>query len=188
MIALATAFAGAMLVAYSQMRPEDISGKGIAQIFGQGSWYFAIPISLFTLAQRHANRPLVQGLSRARFDRPPRCRPRRSCSFPSALSIYGFNHTDFRSIGARRDCWPPEQSPRRESGRLLYQLALSKTDGDNGFVTMFSLLGPGLAAVYSWLLSYWIAGLRFQANATYLIGLAVTAGALFYFLRRSRAR
>ena len=186
-IALATAFAGAMLVAYSQMRPEDISGKGIAQIFGQGSWYFAIPIPLFTSLSG-----TLIGLWFKDYREPasiaaallaPAIVLIPVCSLYLWFQPHGFS-LDWRAAGLLA----AGAIAAAGIGRLFYQLALSKTDGDNGFVTMFSLLGPGLAAVYSWLLSYWIAGLRFQANATYLIGLAVTAGALFYFLRRSRAR
>ena len=52
---------------------------------------------------------------------------------------------------------------------------------------MFFMLGPALAALYSWALSHWIAELRFQATPSFWVGLVVTAGALFYFLRKSRA-
>ena len=72
-------------------------------------------------------------------------------------------------------------------GRLLYQLALSATGEDNGFVTMFFLLGPALSGLYSWILSNWIEGARFNANGAYFIGLAVTAASLFYFAFRARA-
>jgi drug/metabolite transporter (DMT)-like permease len=184
--ALATAFAGAMLVAYSQMRPEDISGKGLAQIFGQDSWYFAIPVPLFTALSGTLIgvwfKDYREPASIAAALLTPAIVLIPACSLYLLWQPNGFS-LDWRAAGLLA----AGAILAAGIGRLCYQLALSKTGGDNGFVTMFSLLGPGLAAVYSWLLSYWIAGLRFEANASYLIGLAVTAGALFYFLRKSRA-
>jgi drug/metabolite transporter (DMT)-like permease len=184
--ALAAAFAGAMLVAYSQMRPEDLSGKGLAQIFGQGSWYFAIPVPLFTALSGTLIgvwfKDYREPASIAAALLAPAIVLIPACSLYLLWRPNGFS-LDWRAAGLLA----AGAILAAGIGRLCYQLALSKTGGDNGFVTMFSLLGPGLAAVYSWLLSYWIAGLRFQANASYLIGLAVTAGALFYFLRKSRA-
>ena len=41
-------------------------------------------------------------------------------------------------------------------GRVLYQIALSVTGNDNGFVTMFFLLIPALTALISIPLSWWI--------------------------------
>ena len=49
-------------------------------------------------------------------------------------------------------------------GRVLYQIALSVTGNDNGFVTMFFLLIPALTALISLPLSWWISDLHFAVE------------------------
>jgi drug/metabolite transporter (DMT)-like permease len=49
-------------------------------------------------------------------------------------------------------------------GRVVYQVALSVTGNDNGFVTMFFLLIPALTALISLLLSWWISDLHFAVG------------------------
>ena len=49
-------------------------------------------------------------------------------------------------------------------GRVFYQKALNTTGNDNGFVTMFQNLEPGIAALIAFCLSPWIEGLRFEAG------------------------
>ncbi len=51
------------------------------------------------------------------------------------------------------------------AGRVYYQIALTKTGNDNGFVTMFFLLVPGLTALISLPLSRWIPDLRFHRRS-----------------------
>ena len=75
--ALAGAFAGAMLVAYSQMRTDDVSGEGLAHMFGRGSWWFAIPVPVFT----SLSGTLIacgSGTIAKQPRSPPRCSRRRS--------------------------------------------------------------------------------------------------------------
>ena len=66
-------------------------------------------------------------------------------------------------------------------GRVFYQKALNTTGNDNGFVTMFQNLEPGIAALIAFCLSPWIEGLRFEAGWTFFAGLALTAVSLFIF-------
>ena len=49
-------------------------------------------------------------------------------------------------------------------GRVFYQKALNTTRNDNGFVTMFQNLEPGIAALIAFCLSPWIEGLRFRGR------------------------
>ena len=49
-------------------------------------------------------------------------------------------------------------------GRVLYQIALSVTGNDNGFVTMFFLPIPALTALISIPLSWWISDLHFAVG------------------------
>jgi hypothetical protein len=59
------------------------------------------------------------------------------------------------------------------AGRVFYQMALTATRNDNGYVTMFFLLIPGLSALISLPLSYWIGDLRFIARPGFFIGMAL---------------
>jgi hypothetical protein len=70
-------------------------------------------------------------------------------------------------------------------GRVFYQKALTATDNDNGFVTMFQNLEPAIAALIAFCLSPWIEGLRFEAGWLFFAGLGLTAASLFIFSWRS---
>jgi drug/metabolite transporter (DMT)-like permease len=70
------------------------------------------------------------------------------------------------------------------AGRVFYQIALSATRNDNGFVSMFFLLVPALAALVTLPMSWFLADLRFFANPAFFTGLAlITASLLFFSLR-----
>lgn len=71
------------------------------------------------------------------------------------------------------------------AGRVYYQIALSETDHDNGFVTMFFLLIPGLSALITAPLSWWIPDLSFDVGPMFLLGLALVTAPLFVFLMKS---
>ena len=70
-------------------------------------------------------------------------------------------------------------------GRVFYQKALNVTGNDNGFVTMFQNLEPGIAALISFCLAPWIKGLSFEASWPFFAGLGLTAASLFIFSWRS---
>jgi drug/metabolite transporter (DMT)-like permease len=179
---LLAAFAGAMTVAYSQT-PTDASG--LAGMFTKGSWCFAIPVPLFT-----ALSGTLVGLWFKDY--------RDAAAISSALvvsaaaliplvALYLWLHGDGFAIDWRAAAMLAAGAIAAAAvGRLLYQFALSKTGEDNGFVTMFFLLGPALSGLYSWLLSPWVDGLRFSANAAFFIGLTLTAVSLFFFASRTR--
>ena len=70
-------------------------------------------------------------------------------------------------------------------GRVLYQVALSVTGGDNGYVTMFFLLIPALTALISLPLSWWISDLHFAVSLMFYIGLVVVSTSLMFFSLKS---
>ncbi|HEY1863059.1 MAG TPA: hypothetical protein VGG77_05070 [Roseiarcus sp.] len=70
-------------------------------------------------------------------------------------------------------------------GRVLYQIALSVTGNDNGFVTMFFLLIPALTALISLSLSWWIADLHFAVSSMFYVGLVVVSTSLLFFSLKS---
>ena len=70
-------------------------------------------------------------------------------------------------------------------GRVFYQIALTVTGGDNGFVTMFFNLVPALTALISLILSLWIADLHFVVDPMFFFGSAVIAASLMVFSLKS---
>lgn len=71
------------------------------------------------------------------------------------------------------------------AGRVFYQVALTTTDNDNGFVTMFFLLIPALSTLITVPLSWWIIELRFAVGPMFFIGLALVTIPLLFFLLKS---
>ena len=64
------------------------------------------------------------------------------------------------------------------AGRIFYQLSLTATRNDNGYVTMFFLLIPGISALISLPLSRWIPTLTFVPGPTFVIGMACVSAPL----------
>ena len=64
---------------------------------------------------------------------------------------------------------------------MFYQVALTATHNDNGFVTMFFLAIPVLSALLSMPLSRWIPDLRFFARPMFFAGMALVTGPLLLF-------
>jgi len=66
-------------------------------------------------------------------------------------------------------------------GRLVFQIALTVTHGDNGFVSMFLNLVPALTAVISFALAWAIPALHFAFDARFFAGLALICASLALF-------
>ena len=71
-------------------------------------------------------------------------------------------------------------------GFVIYQMALSATGNDNGVVTMFFLLGPGLTALLWLSLSPWLSQLKFSVTPVFFIGLGIVALPIFLFSWQAR--
>jgi hypothetical protein len=70
-------------------------------------------------------------------------------------------------------------------GRVFYQVSLTVTGGDNGFVAMFWNLVPALTAVVSLILSRWIADEHFAINLMFFVGSLVIGVSLLLFSVKS---
>jgi hypothetical protein len=66
-------------------------------------------------------------------------------------------------------------------GRVLYLVALTRTNNDNAFVTMFFLLVPGLSALLSWPMSWFVSDLAFASGPLFFVGLGLVAISLAVF-------
>ncbi len=185
---LISAFLGAMLVAWSQVgeanRP-DLSQ--LAESAMHGTWLYAIPVPICTalggtlvckwfakydeLAAIAANFfvsavILIPGLG---FFLYWRSELHFGQAVPVILMMAG------TIIAA-------------SVGRVLYQIALSVTGNDNGFVTMFFLLIPALTALISFALSWWISDLHFAVSWMFYVGLVVVSASLLFFSLKSWAQ
>ena len=184
---LVLAFAGAMTVAYSQAPGDGPQGlAGLKDMLSKGSWYFAIPVPIFTALsgtligmwfKDYRDQSAIAAAIVA-----PALLLIPACFAYLALSggAFAIEPKIAGLLAAGTIC-------AGLIGRVFYQFALSRTGNDNGFVTMFFLLAPGLAGIYSWALSHWLKALKFSLNGSYFAGLAITAAALFYFVIKSRA-
>ena len=179
----AGAFLGAMAVAWSQL-PDRQSMNALVTQFAHGSWVYALPVPICT-----ALGATLIGRWFGRYDESAAiaanflfanvilipttlillCR-RSELNFdqPLAIALMIVGTIIAASVG-----------------RVFYQVAITVTAGDNGFVSMFLNLVPALTAVVSFALSWWIASLHFAFDATFFVGLALIAASLAEFTRKS---
>jgi hypothetical protein len=180
--ALAVAFIGAMVITLSQTAPDQqLSLKDLGGRLIQGSWLYAAPI------------PILYALSGTLIGRWfDKCDPAAvvAVNFVTSAAVLA-------PVALVLDrLWPGApgkgQTPAvlllligtiasAAAGRVLYQVALSVTDNDNGFVTMFFLLTPGLTSLISIPLAWWIPELKFFVDPMFFFGLALVAAALLAF-------
>jgi drug/metabolite transporter (DMT)-like permease len=181
------AFVGAMLIAWSQIEDSSAASPDeLVKSLLHGSWKYAIPIPIFfalsgTLVG-HWFRELDESATMA-----------ANFIVSAAVLIPG------TLLAAYLWSVPAVPSDGKEAvlllligtlsaaaaGRVFYQVALTVTDNDNGFVTMFFLLVPALSSLISLPLSWWIPELRFAAGPMFFGGLALVAASLFVFSSRS---
>ena len=172
----AVAFLGATAVAWSQAK----DGSGLVAELLKGSWLFALPIPIFTVLSASLMSKWFSDLNASGVIAAnilvgcavlipvtamlliARGEPLFSHLELSLLMVAGIILAD-------------------TIGRVFYQKALNTTGNDNGFVTMFQNLEPGIAALIAFCLSPWIEGLRFEAGWTFFAGLGLTAVSLFIF-------
>jgi hypothetical protein len=178
---LGAAFFGAMAVAWSQLAG---GGGDMLDSFFRGSWVFAIPIPIFSAL----NGTLI-GKWFANYEEPAAI----AVNFvaPAAVLI-PFTTYALASNGELSFAQAPAillmmfgTIVAASVGRVFYQVALTATGGDNGYVTMFFLAVPALTGLVSLPMSWAIPELRFEINPVYLIGLALIAVSLLFFTFRS---
>jgi drug/metabolite transporter (DMT)-like permease len=178
-----TAFMGAMLVAWSQMKGDGkFSVSDLVGSVRQSSWIYAIPIPIiFALSGTLLSKWF------AKYDESATIAVNFLMSsfilIPTTLviSIYrGQASANYQQlpaiillvIGTFLATAP---------GRVLYQKSLRTTGNDNGFVTMFFLLIPALTSLISVPLSWYITELGFVAGPAFFTGLVITGLPLLVF-------
>ena len=181
------AFTGAMLIAFSQLSDTSVAPfRDLWSGFIHGSWKYAIPIPLFfalsgTLVGHwfgnveEAAAIAANLVVSASLLIPGTLLAAQLWSIPASggdfkaavlLLLFG-------TLAAAA------------AGRVFYQIALTITHNDNGFVTIFFLLVPGVSALISLPMSWWVSALRFDASLHFFVGLGLVAASLFVFSQRA---
>ena len=181
------AFVGAMTVAWSQL--DNTSGRLISEIIESmlhSRWVYAIPIPIF-----YALSGTLIGKWFSDFDESATIAANFVVSsFVLLPSILLLSHLrpafeiDEHTLPAILLLLLGTLAAAA-AGRVFYQVALTTTDNDNGYVTMFFLLIPALSALITVPLSWWITELRFVIGPMFYIGLVLTTVSLLFFLLKS---
>jgi drug/metabolite transporter (DMT)-like permease len=182
-LCFATAFAGAMMVAFSQIEtdPSALKRDLLYSLF-HSRWALALPMPIFFALSG----TLVYEWFRA-YDEAAAIASNFILS--AAVLIPG---TILFAHGAIMPRLTDADAPAifllligtlasSAAGRVFYQAALTATRNDNGFVTMFFLAIPAISAAISWPLSLWIKDLHLDLSALFFGGLAIVTAPLVVF-------
>jgi drug/metabolite transporter (DMT)-like permease len=178
----AGAFLGAMAVAWSQLGDAGKPTTGqLADNFLHGSWVYAIPIPLCS-----ALGGTLVGKWFARYEESAAVAANFFAAnlilIPATVIIlYRQSELQFGGDLVAVILMIAGTIIASSVGRVTYQIALTVTGGDNGFVTMFWNLVPGLTALVSLVLSWWIADLHFAADPMFFFGMTLVAASLLLF-------
>ena len=182
---LAGGFVGAMAIPWSQMDEANAPSLGeLASSVIHGGWIYAIPIPIFT-----ALGGSLIGKWFSKYDESAAIAANFLVStgilIPTTLFLlYERSEISFGNplaivlmiVGT---------IIAASLGRVFYQIALTVTDNDNGYVTMFFLLVPALTSLISLALSFWVKDLRFVADALFFFGLFLNGASLLIFSLKS---
>ena len=182
----AGAFAGAMAVAWSQAGAlaKPTMGEIVDNLL-HGSWIYAVPVPICsalggTLIGRWFARYQESAAVAANFF------VANVVLIPTTVAIlYQRSELEFDAQFLAVALMIVGTIIASSFGRILYQISLTVTGGDNGFVTMFWNLVPALTALISFAMSWWIADLRFAADPLFFLGLALIAISLMVFSLKS---
>ena len=169
------AFFGAMAIAWSQIDLDSkVLTRDVVESFIHSKWIYALPMPAFFAL---SGTLVYQWFSD--FDEPAAIAANFVVSslvlIPLAAVASDFGRPENLS----------EQSAiaillllvgtlaSSAAGRVFYQMALTATRNDNGYVTMFFLLIPALSALISFMLSHWIPGLQFVPRPMFFVGIAL---------------
>ena len=180
---LAAAFFGAMAVAWSQLGAAADHSDLLAS-FLKGSWVFALPIPILSAL----NGTLI-GKWFADYEESASIAVNFLVPAAVLIPFTTFELSGHGGFGLSE--WPAillmmvGTIVAASLGRVLYQVALTATGNDNGYVTMFFLLVPALTGLVSAAMSLAIPALKFYVNPFFFIGLALIAAALLLFTFQS---
>ena len=169
------AFCGAMAIAWSQIDVDNkILARDVIESLIHSRWIYALPMPAFfalsgTLVYRWFSDFDEPAAVAANFVMPS------LVLIPLAAVTSDFgqaSHLDQQSAMAILLLLVGTLASAA-AGRVFYQMALTATKDDNGYVTMFFLLIPAFSALISWMLSRWIPGLQFAPRPMFFIGMGL---------------
>jgi hypothetical protein len=182
----AGAFHGAMAVAWSQLGAGDRqSMEMLVENFLHGSWVYALPVPICT-----ALGGTLIAKWFGRYDESAAIASNflfaNVLLIPATLIIlYRRGELGFDGQILAIALMIAGTIVAASVGRVFFQIALTVTGGDNGFVSMFLNLVPALTALISFTLSWWIPALHFAFGAAFFAGLALIAASLVLFSLKS---
>jgi len=181
------AFFGAMAIAWSQIETSNsVLVRGVLESALHSKWIYAIPMPVFFAL---SGTLVFKWFSR--FDESAAIAANFVVSafilIPASLMMANVDHVPFTNpsstvaillliVGTLASA---------AAGRVFYQVALTATHNDNGFVTMFFLLIPALSSLISIPLSWWIPNPRVIVGPLFFVGLALVTIPLAVFSHRS---
>jgi drug/metabolite transporter (DMT)-like permease len=169
------AFCGAMAIAWSQIEVDSkVLARDVIYSFIHSKWIYALPMpAFFALSGTLVFRWFSD------FDEPAAIAANFVVSsmvlIPLAALTSDFGQASHLSQPSTMAVLLLFLGTLAGSaaGRVFYQIALTATKDDNGYVTMFFLLIPALSSLISFMLSHWIPGLRFVPSTMFFVGLAL---------------
>jgi drug/metabolite transporter (DMT)-like permease len=169
------AFCGAMAIAWSQIDVDSkVLARDVLRSFIHSKWIYALPMpAFFALSGTLVYRWFSD------FDEPAAIAANFVVSslvlIPLAALTSDFGQASHLSQPSTMAVLLLLLGTLAGSaaGRVFYQMALTATKDDNGYVTMFFLLIPVLSALISFMLSHWIPGLQFVPSAMFFVGVAL---------------
>jgi hypothetical protein len=184
----AGAFIGAMAVGWSQLSDADKpTFDQLADNFVHGSWVYALPVPLCSalggtlvgkwFAKYNESAAIAANFLFANIILIPSC----------LFILYRRNELNFNQLQTII-LMLVGTILASSVGRVFYQISLTVTGGDNGFVAMFWNLVPALTALVSLILSRWIADEHFAINQTFFVGSLLIGASLLLFSLQSWRR
>jgi drug/metabolite transporter (DMT)-like permease len=180
----AAAFLGAMVVAWSQLDDRQSMDMLVSALL-QGSWIYALPVPICTalggtlIAKWFGN-----------YDEPAAIASNflfaNVLLIPATLILlYRRGELGFDGQILAIALMIIGTIIASSIGRVFFQVALTVTAGDNGFVSMFLNLVPALTALISFAMSWGVPALHFAFDVRFFAGLALIVAALVLFSLKS---
>ena len=179
----AVAFCGAMAIAWSQLSGTSASRlQDVVDSILRSKWFYALPTPIFfalsgTLIGKWFRGLEESGVIAANFV------VSAIILIPLTIAV-GYPEDGFRFQGPSSTAvlmLLVGTLASSGAGRVFYQVALTATDNDNGFVTMFFLAIPVVSSAILIFLSPWISALPLVEGPMFLVGLVLVTAPLLVF-------
>jgi drug/metabolite transporter (DMT)-like permease len=184
------AFVGAMAIAWSQIDLDNkILARDVLESFVHSKWIYALPMpAFFALSGTLVYRWFSD------FDETAAIAANFVVSSVVLIPLAAFTSNFSEALHSTEPATIAVlllllgTLAGSAAGRVFYQMALTATKDDNGYVTMFFLLIPAVSSLISFMLSWWIPGLQFVPSVMFFVGLALVTASLLMLCLASRRK